>query len=321
MTKKATSATSGNVQSKSNPVPAQVAGQIELKASAQPSNPETASPVQTSGQPEVIKPTGIVKPKSGDLLLKNLNECTDQIKRAMTSVARSFLYIGYRLWECREDKTYEALGYKNVYEYSEAELGFKRSSTGNFIKVCEKFAERLSDTGRPTYNITKSAEQFSYSQLVEMLALGDGLTEKVTPDMTVKEIRALKSGKADEDTDDGSESGSGEKVQTSGQKVNLVDSKSYTVALPVSMSKQLDSFIQANRIPVEVIFRDALKDYLDSYKKPLSAAEAAKPAKSPSKTPTKSPASKPAKAPAVENKATPVPAPAPTPAVVPSTAQ
>ena len=58
---------------------------------------------------------------------------TQKIKKAMFDAAREFVYIGFLLWEVKEYEYHREGGYSNVYEYAEAELGFKRSSTKNFI--------------------------------------------------------------------------------------------------------------------------------------------------------------------------------------------
>ena len=64
---------------------------------------------------------------------------TQKIKQAMHDAAQHFVYIGFLLWEVRQYKYYWENGYDSVYEYAEAELGFKRSSTKNFIAICENF--------------------------------------------------------------------------------------------------------------------------------------------------------------------------------------
>ena len=64
---------------------------------------------------------------------------TEKIKKAMYDAARQFVYIGFLLWEVQEYGYYGEKGYADVYEYAEAELGFKRSSTKNFIDINIKF--------------------------------------------------------------------------------------------------------------------------------------------------------------------------------------
>lgn len=124
---------------------------------------------------------------------------TEKIKKAMYDAAKQFVYIGFLLWEVQEYNYYIEGGYQNVYEYAENELNFKRSSTKNFISIAQTFGnkyygERAQIGGciLPTMNLQPKYEQFNYSQLCEMLAMSPAQREKVSPDMTIKQIRALK---------------------------------------------------------------------------------------------------------------------------------
>lgn len=130
------------------------------------------------------------------LHLDGSNGVTEKIRRAMFDAARQFVYIGFLLWEVQEYGYYMEKGYASVYEYAERELGFKKSSTKNFIAINYQFGSR---DGRPcgiaherTMTLQPKYEQFNYSQLCEMLSMSDKQREKVTPDMTVKQIRELK---------------------------------------------------------------------------------------------------------------------------------
>ncbi len=93
------------------------------------------------------------------------------------------------LLEVREKKLY--LGdteheFKNVYEYAEVTLGFKKSSTANYIGICERFCETRTGNLLPEY------KNFSYTQLAEALPIADLEKAGVTPDKTVKEIRSIR---------------------------------------------------------------------------------------------------------------------------------
>lgn len=130
------------------------------------------------------------------LHLDGSNGVTEKIKRAMYDAARQFVYIGFLLWEVQEYVYYREKGYGSVYEYAEKELGFKKSSTKNFIAINYEFGCR---NGLPrgiaherTMSLQPQYQQFNYSQLCEMLSMSDKQRAKVTPDMTVKQIREMK---------------------------------------------------------------------------------------------------------------------------------
>lgn len=121
---------------------------------------------------------------------------TEKIKKAMYDAARQFVYIGFLLWEVQEYGYYKEHGYQSVYEYAEAELGFKKSSTKNFIAINYEFGCK---DNRPygiahqrTISLQPKYRQFKYSQLCEMLAMSPAKRETITPDMTIKKIREIK---------------------------------------------------------------------------------------------------------------------------------
>lgn len=70
-------------------------------------------------------------------------------------------------------------------------LGFSKSSTGNYINVCERFSKRDAK-GQPTKDLSEDYCLFSFTQLTEMLSLPEGKEKEVTPEMSVREIRKLK---------------------------------------------------------------------------------------------------------------------------------
>lgn len=116
---------------------------------------------------------------------------TQKIKRAMEETAKQFVYIGFLLWEVREYQYYYENGYGSVYEYAEAELGFKKSSTKNFIAICEQFC-RKSEYKLPTMFLDERWNDYSYSQLTEMLSMSAAKRDQAAPSMTVKQLRELK---------------------------------------------------------------------------------------------------------------------------------
>lgn len=137
------------------------------------------------------------KPKPEVTYLDGPMGVTEKIKKAMYETAKQFVYIGFLLWEVQEYGYYSEKGYADVYEYAETELGFKRSSTKNFIAINIKFGSREVKDGwnmiqQRTMFLQPKYEKFSYSQLCEMLSMSAAKRETVTPDMTIKQIREIK---------------------------------------------------------------------------------------------------------------------------------
>lgn len=123
--------------------------------------------------------------------LSGHNGVTEKIQRTINDVANSFCYIGFLLYECRENEYYKEKNYKSVVEYAEKELGFKKSTTYNFISVCERFSQRMYN--RPSMQLDPKFRVFSFRKLVQMCSIKNlDILEQITPDHTVKEIIEIK---------------------------------------------------------------------------------------------------------------------------------
>lgn len=137
---------------------------------------------------------------AADLSISHLhgsNGVTEKIKKAMYESAKQFVYIGFLLKEVRDYKYYEEGGYEDVYAYAEFELGFKRSSTKNFIAIAENFGiqewKYQGITRRSqSMSLQPEYEKFNYSQLVELLAMSPAQRQAAKPEMTIRDLRSMK---------------------------------------------------------------------------------------------------------------------------------
>lgn len=93
--------------------------------------------------------------------------------------------IAWRLREAKQLNYPAELGYADIYELSEIEFGFKKSSTAAYIAIATEFMDSA-------MGVKDEWKTFSYSQLVEMLSLGGYDRTRIMPDMTVKQIRKYK---------------------------------------------------------------------------------------------------------------------------------
>ncbi|MCX4378547.1 MAG: hypothetical protein OSJ61_20600 [Lachnospiraceae bacterium] len=135
---------------------------------------------------------------------KQLETVTNRIMQCVYNVTSNFLEIGFRLYECERYKYYSEAGYDSVCDYALSELGFKKSSTRNFIRVYERFCDHdivknafkseKYEIARGNYIILQQYKNFSYSQLTELLSLSDPQIEAIAPapEDTVKDIRSKK---------------------------------------------------------------------------------------------------------------------------------
>ena len=101
-------------------------------------------------------------------------------------VTKSFFRIGFRLYEARAYKYYEALGYPDIETLAEEEFGFKRSSTYGFMQVYEKVCIKHGHNTMDERYIG-----YDYSKLLELckvkLAVHD-ILNRIKPTDSVRDI-------------------------------------------------------------------------------------------------------------------------------------
>ena len=135
-----------------------------------------------------------------------LEKITSRIKQCVYNITSNFVEIGFRLWECEHYHYYSELGYDSVCDYAAAELGFKKSSTRNFIRVYDRFCNHEivkrasikynhgSSRSEGIYCLLHEYKNFSYSQLTELLSLSDEQIKVIEPkpEDTIKQLREKK---------------------------------------------------------------------------------------------------------------------------------
>lgn len=165
----------------------------------------TQTPVKADEAPKSGKVETSLTPAEKSKREALLKAVTDTVRKETSSIASSYMRIGYQLLIVKERKLYLAADLKNVYEYAEMAFGFKQSSSINFIAVCEHFSIKDKD-GNCTDKIDPAFAMFGYTQLSVMLPLSDEQLAVVKPEMSSREIKALKTsqalGNSDPDTED-----------------------------------------------------------------------------------------------------------------------
>ena len=111
----------------------------------------------------------------------------DIIKEETLKMQKSFVKIGWYLKHIRDQELFRVDGYANIYECAEDQLGYSQSTVSRFINICEKFSK---DHNSP--ELDERYNGFDKSQMIEMLPLNTDQLAKVTPDMTVQQIRDIK---------------------------------------------------------------------------------------------------------------------------------
>lgn len=117
----------------------------------------------------------------------------DIIKDESVKIQKSFVKIGWYLKHIRDNELYKEEGYTNIWECAADQLGYSQSTASRFINICEKFSKNHNSP-----ELDEKYVGFDKSQMIEMLPLKEEQLEKITPDMTVKQIREIKTEKQGE---------------------------------------------------------------------------------------------------------------------------
>ena len=115
-----------------------------------------------------------------------LDNATKIISANLRTASRSFVAIGFYLKAVRENKSYESAGYKDINEFAKDKFNMSVSSVSRYIAINDKFSK---DGNSPI--LADQYQEFGVGQLQEMLPLSEEIRDKVTPDMTVKQIRDM----------------------------------------------------------------------------------------------------------------------------------
>ena len=139
--------------------------------------------------------TEIINPESDE---KMFISYIDKIRKAVECAADNWLHIAYYVYELNYFGYYKK-HFDNIVDCCQANFGFKKSTTYNFINIVEQFADNVSMVkSKPKLQYVgfndffSAVRQWSYSQLVAMLSLSDKQREQATPEMSAREIKRLK---------------------------------------------------------------------------------------------------------------------------------
>lgn len=116
-----------------------------------------------------------------------LDTATRIIKSDMTNMARTCVSIGFHLKAVRDRELFLEEGYESIWEYAADQFGLSTSSASRYMTINDQFS-----VGGNTPQLQEEYQNFSKSQLQEMITMSDEQRQQVTEGMTVKEIRQLK---------------------------------------------------------------------------------------------------------------------------------
>lgn len=135
---------------------------------------------------------GLIKP---DQL--GYQDSIEIIKDESYRIQKSFVKIGWYLKHLRDNELYKEGNYSNIWECAADQLGYSQSTASRFINICEKFSKNHNSP-----ELDEKYAGFDKSQMIEMLPMDLEQLDKVTPDMTVKQIRDVKAKVNEPDVED-----------------------------------------------------------------------------------------------------------------------
>mgnify|MGYP007110271600 CR=1 FL=1 len=109
------------------------------------------------------------------------------IKDESYKIQKSFVKIGWYLKHIRDNELYKEGGYGNIWECAKDQLGYSQSTASRFINICEKFSK-----GHDSPELDDKYAGFDKSQMIEMLPMEQEQLDRISPNMTVKQIRDMK---------------------------------------------------------------------------------------------------------------------------------
>lgn len=123
-------------------------------------------------------------------LIKKAQSLDNKLFSVFNDVANSYIKIGGYLNEMNESKQYEVLDYSSIYEYAVERFNLSKTTCNNFINLYKKFGE---ETGMwDDYALKEEYEDYSYSQLVELISVNESNLLDYSPKLTIQEIRSIK---------------------------------------------------------------------------------------------------------------------------------
>ena len=115
------------------------------------------------------------------------------IRNHLNDAAEDFFMVGYFLRQISENALFKEDGYKSIWDFAKGEYGLSTSSASRFMAINARFSI---DGGE---HMAEKYIGMGVSKLQEMLGLPDEELEKVTQETTVREIRAMKAAKREEE--------------------------------------------------------------------------------------------------------------------------
>lgn len=125
---------------------------------------------------------------------ENARSSLGYILEDFSDIKKRYISLGFHLNEFKNCQYYKEFGFFSFEDFCNDLLPLDKGAISRCINVWKEFCAKDNKSGYISRKmwIDDKYQEFSYSQLSEMLPLNDKRRKMVKPDMTVKQIRELK---------------------------------------------------------------------------------------------------------------------------------
>ena len=230
-----------------------------------PDNMAVKNATAENATPETMNPPTVQNVSNLPYTAKDVSKRGKAIRAELLVVEKSFLKIAFNIHWFYRTKAFESVGYKNIYDMTQAEFNIKRTLANNYINVIDRFAKR-DENGEIIEEINEVYKAFCHSQLIAMLGRSDEELEEITADMSVRKIKeALKALDEDTDTAVGDTNGTAPDKDT-----DTADEKEAEVKI---VERQI--LVRFNNMDEYSKYLDGMNDYIEAALKKGKAVEVA----------------------------------------------
>ena len=117
----------------------------------------------------------------------------------LNDIRVNYIRLGFHLSEFENMEYYKDFRFSTFTEFIEANIPLDKSAVSRCINVFREFCHKEYDCCgclKKRFNhLSDDYKEFSYSQLCEMLPMSEDARKKITPDMSIKQIREVKKDK------------------------------------------------------------------------------------------------------------------------------
>lgn len=115
---------------------------------------------------------------------------TSEIGQGIANIRESFIDIARKLYIVHEKELYRLDGYKNIYDYASDKFKVSRGTTSDFINLVKNLM--VFDSSSETYKLDDCWKGYNTSQLLEIRKMPPGMRGRVSPQMSVRELKDMR---------------------------------------------------------------------------------------------------------------------------------